>query len=288
MANLENIVKQKTENDGQWKLERQAERENTTALQDASIIEITSHPETYARYLDLQGDNPTYSAGNIALTMVQLDNASIIGTADRWKTLNRTVKSSELNEGAKIFSRSPLSKSYEIKDVYDISQTQGRDIVKPQLQNDSKEMEQAMTTLLNYSPVPVSIDNELDSPALYDEHDMELYINPTYPDHEAFAAIGAEIAQARFHKKGANRNYDRGECELDAQSVSHLLCRRFGIEHDLPDTSQVGDLYAGWDAVERRGALDSIQGMSKQIGGSIEKSISPQPRGRTPEKRPTR
>ena len=42
MANLEQIVSRKAENDTKWKEAQQAERENTTAMQDAGITEITS------------------------------------------------------------------------------------------------------------------------------------------------------------------------------------------------------------------------------------------------------
>ena len=48
MANLEQIVSRKAENDTKWKEAQQAERENTTAMQDAGITEITSNPEAYA------------------------------------------------------------------------------------------------------------------------------------------------------------------------------------------------------------------------------------------------
>ena len=40
MANLEQIVSRKAENDTKWKEAQQAERENTTAMQDAGITEI--------------------------------------------------------------------------------------------------------------------------------------------------------------------------------------------------------------------------------------------------------
>lgn len=69
MANLEQIVSRKTENDTKWKEQQQAERDNTTAMQDAGVMEITTSPDAYARYLEMQGDNPAYSAGNIALVM---------------------------------------------------------------------------------------------------------------------------------------------------------------------------------------------------------------------------
>lgn len=69
MADLEKLVNDKAAADTQWRELRQAERETATDLRDASINEITTNPEAYARYLDLQGDNPAYGAGNIALIM---------------------------------------------------------------------------------------------------------------------------------------------------------------------------------------------------------------------------
>ena len=88
MANLEAIVSRKTENDTQWKARQQADRENLMALQDAGVLEITSSAEAYTRYLELQGDNPTYSAGNIALAMVQDANVTVppLARAIRWRT----------------------------------------------------------------------------------------------------------------------------------------------------------------------------------------------------------
>ena len=289
MANLEQIVSRKTENDTKWKEQQQAERDNTTAMQDAGVMEITTSPDAYARYLEMQGDNPAYSAGNIALVMFSDPEATVFGTRDRWKTLNRSVMDSEKNNGVKIFARSPMGRGYTLADAYDIRQTQGRELSRISLKNDSKEMETALTTVLNYAVVPVVIDKELPSPAFYDETNLELAINPDYPDNEAFAAIAAEVAHSRFHAKGANRSYDRGECDLDAQSISYILCRRYGIERPMPDMTNLAGLYEGWEPQERRQALDTIQDTSKQFGRSIEKNLEMgKQRSRAPVHRPTR
>lgn len=139
MANLEAIIAQKTEHDTQWREQQQAERENTVAMQDAGITEITSNPEAYARYLDMQGDNPTYSVGNIAVVMLALPQATMFGTRDRWRSLNRSIVSGEENKGVKIFAKGPMGRGYILADAYDVSQTQGRDLKHPILKDDSKE-----------------------------------------------------------------------------------------------------------------------------------------------------
>ena len=110
MADLKQIVSRKAENDTKWREQQQAERENTVAMQDAGITEITTTPEAYARYLEMQGDNPQYSAGNIALVMFGQPQATIFATRDRWKTLNRSVMEAEKGKGTKIFARSPMGR----------------------------------------------------------------------------------------------------------------------------------------------------------------------------------
>ena len=178
MANLEAIIAEKSQQDNQWRAEMQADRENTIAMQDAGVEEITSNPELYVKYLDMQGDNPTYSAGNIALVMFQDPEATVFGTAERWKTLNRGVIDQERSKGVKIFARNTLGRGYRLTDAYDIRQTQGRDLKKVQLKDDSKEMSIALRAILNYSVVPVATDHDLPVAAYYDSKNMELAVNP--------------------------------------------------------------------------------------------------------------
>ena len=202
MANLEAIIAEKSQQDTQWRAEMQADRENTISLQDAGVEEITSNPELYVKYLDMQGDNPTYSAGNIALVMFQDPEATVFGTAERWKTLNRGVIDQERSKGVKIFARNTLGRGYRLTDAYDIRQTQGREPKKVQLRDDSKEMSIALRAILNYSVVPVATDHDLPVAAYYDSKNMELAVNPAFSDSEAFAAIAAEVAHSRIHAKG--------------------------------------------------------------------------------------
>lgn len=285
MANLEEIIAEKTQQDTQWREQRQADRENIISMQDAGVVEITSNPEMYVKYLDMQGDNPAYSVGNIALVMFQDPEATVFGTPERWKTMNRSVMDLERGKGVKIFARNTLGRGYRMTDAYDIRQTVGRDVKKIQLQDNTKEMSVALRSVLNYSVVPVTTDHELPVAAYYDSKNMELAVNPSFSDSEAFAAIAAEVAHSRIHAKGVNTAYVRQEVELDAQSIAYILCRRYGIKCATPDLSRLDDLYDGWEAPDRRYALDQIQNMSKQFGGTIERDITPQQRSRIPPQR---
>ena len=236
---------------------------------------IATHPEVYMQYLEVQGDNPFYSPGNIALAMYQKPDVTRFGTREKWKTMGRSIMDSEVKNGFQIFSRASFGKGFILAPAYDISQTYGREVKAVRLENNTQAMEDALKTVLNYSIVPPVVDESLDSPAYYDPEKLELAINPAYPDNEAFSAIAAEVAHSRMHAKGVNTYYSRAECDLDAQSVSCILCRRFGIQREAPDLSRLGELYGGWTPQEVRQALDTVQDMSKKMGNSIDRNIAP-------------
>lgn len=289
MANLEEIIAAKAASDSQWKNQHQADRQAVTEMQDCGIELIVTDPAQYIRYLTMQGDNPAYSAGNVAIVLAGMEKATVFGTRDRWQSLGRTVLAEEQDHGVKIFARDARTKAYSLTDAYDVSQTQGKDLKHRALREDSAEMSSALQTLLNYSKAEPAVDRSLDAPAFFDEDKRELAINPNYTDPEAFASIAAEVALTRYHDKGYNRDYSWARYELDAQSVSYILCRRYGVEPKQPNLERLGERFAGMDMDECKGVLDKIQDMSKQIGRSIDLNIEAERRrNRTTERRPAR
>lgn len=287
MANLEEIIASKTASDSQWKIQQQADRENVTEMQNYGIEMIVSDPAQYIRYLAMQGDNPAYSAGNVAIVLAGLEGATIFGTRDRWQSMGRSVIEGEA--GVKIFARDARTKAYALTDAYDVSQTQGKELKHRTLRNDSPDMDSALKTLLNYSKAEPAVDKDMDAPAFFDEEKRELAINPNYMDAEAFAAIAAEVALTRYHDKGYNPDYSWARYELDAQSVSYILCRRYGIEPKTPNMERLAERFEGMTPDECKSVLDKIQDMSKQIGRSIDLNIEAEKRkSRTAERRPVR
>jgi hypothetical protein len=116
MANLEQIVSQKTQSDTQWKLERQAERENASSMQDAGITEITSNPESYALIWICREITLRTALATSRLSCFRTGGHAV-GTRDRWKTLGRSVVDTEANKGVIIFARTAFSKGTILTDA---------------------------------------------------------------------------------------------------------------------------------------------------------------------------
>ena len=285
MANISELIRSKAEGDQARQSARKMERENLSTMRDAALGEITDKPEKYQQFLTLLGDNIGCSAGNVALTMVQLPHATKIGTTDYWHKLGRYVADEEMSRGAKVFvpSRNANFRGYFMGDYYDVSQTTGRPIRETApLENDSNRMEVALAALMNKSPVDVSEDTDLSAPAYYNPADLTLYINPEYTDSEVFSALATEIAYARVHDRGRNSDYDRAENKLDAESIGYMICRRFGVDCPTPDASQVKELYEGYEGADISDTLEALRSAARDLGDAVDRAIQPrqQERGR--------
>ena len=210
MPSISDIIKNKTTRDETRTQQLQMERESISAMRDSSLTMITSDPEHYMEYLNLQADNIRCSVGNVALTMAQLQGAAKIGTTDFWHTQGRYVREDAINAGAKVFVP-PRNKQY-----------------------------------------------------------------PEYSHTAVFAALGGEIALARAHDRGYNLGFKRETFALDAQSVSYMVCRRFGVECPAPDMAEyVAEIFENYPASNRGEVLEGIRDAARKAGDSIEQTINP-------------
>lgn len=278
MPSISDLIKSKSVQDTARVEARRAERGNLSIMRDTALEEITNDPAQYEKYLALQGDNIGCSVGNVALTMFQLDGATKIGPISYWHEQGRYVRDDAMKNGAKVFvpPRNSQRRGYLMGDYYDVSQTTGRPLKETTpLTSDSARMDNALTSLMNYSPVDIMEDTYIEVPAHYDERTMVLAVNPNYEKTEVFAALATEITYARIHDKGRNTGFERENYRLDAESVGYMVCRRFGVDCPMPKAHEVAKLYEGYEPADRSDALEQIRKTAKNIGDGVERGIQP-------------
>lgn len=76
MADVGALIRKRAEENKAWREAMEADRSNLSEMRDTALKEVTSVPEQYMSYLRLQADNIQCSAGNVVLTMYQLDGAT--------------------------------------------------------------------------------------------------------------------------------------------------------------------------------------------------------------------
>lgn len=282
--NISDLIKNKSARDQAWLEERRAERGNLSEMRDTALEEITTNPEAYQKYLDLQANNISCSAGNVALTLFQLEGATKIGTISFWHEQGRYVQDEAMKNGAKVFvpSKNGQRRGYLMGDYYDVSQTTGRPMKEPApLVENTPRLEAALSALMNYSPVAIVERRDMPTPARYDAINLCLAIDPSYGELEVFSALATEIGYAQAHDKGRNMDFDRETYRVDAKSVSYMLCRRFGVDCAPPQAMELAQIYDGYEASDRGEALEQLRKTARNMGDGIDRAIQPRQQERS-------
>ena len=98
------------------------------------------------------------------------------------------------------------------------------------LKDNTPEMDAALRRLLDSSPVPVVTSSTMYQDAVYDPKTQSITVSSRLIDSKIFAALSREIVHAGIHDHGRYPYYTREDCAMDAESVSYMLCRNFGVE----------------------------------------------------------
>lgn len=283
MSKLDSFIQEKQQRSEEWKAQKTAERDELNAWSDNAILSVTMEPNAYLHYLDVQADNPRYSASNVLLVMGQNPEITYINSLKGWNELGRSIKREEIGLKVRIsdsyIKDGRQHRGYKIGRVFDISQTMGKGTVpKLSVRENSPEMDMALRKLLDLSPVNIVTSTTAYEDARYDPADQEIMVSSRLSDVQTFAALAREIVHAQIHNHGQYPYYSRNECALDADSVSYMLCRSFDIPAKQPDVSRIATLFNDMDAQDRRGVLDSLQQLFRRMQGEIQREVSPQVR----------
>lgn len=292
MSKLDAFLQEKQQRSEEWKAQKTAERDELNAFSDNAILTATMNPTAYLHYLDVQADNPRYSASNVLLAMEQNPDITYINSLKGWNELDRSVKREEV--GLKVRVSDTYIKDgreyrgYKIGRVFDITQTTGKGAVpKLTVRENTPEMDTALRKLLDLSPVKIVTNTATFEDARYDPSTQEIMVSSNLTDRQTFTALAREIVHAQIHNHGQYPYYSRNECALDADSVSYMLCRSFDLPAKKPDVSRIATSFNDMDAQDRRGVLDSLQQLFRRMQGEIQREVSPQER-KQEQNRPAR
>lgn len=290
MSKLDGFIQEKQQRTEDWRAQKEAEREELNFMSENGVMNVTSQPETYLRYLEVQADHPHLSASNTLLVLAQNPDITQVYGLERWNKLDRHVKSEESGLKIRISDRyikdGQERRGYKVGRVFDVSQTSGKGHlpVKTILAENTPQMDAALRKLLDLSPVRVATNTTMQADAFYDPGTQEISVSSQLTDGQTFAALSREIVHARIHNHGQYPYYSREECKLDADSVSHMLCRNFGITRNKPDASRIAMLYDGMEVQDRRAVLDNLQQIFRQMQGDIQKEVAPPEKQQEPRR----
>lgn len=195
-----------------------AEKEAVYQMADDTAKAIVSDPEKFKAFLDTQSRLDRYSAVNALLIFKQLPEASQLKNFDDWSKDNvkiqKGAKSISILEPVEYAKRDGTTGiSYNVKKVFDVSQTNGKRPPAPTVNRDPKAL---ITVMLDSSPVEVEATNELPYPnmaAFYNNEEQTLYVKRDVGDSVAVAqCVAQELGHAQLSIN--SDSYSRADVEL--------------------------------------------------------------------------
>ncbi len=248
----------------------------------AGITELTTS-EKWSQYLDVQSKFYAYSPNNVMLIMLQNPYATRVAGYHAWQELGRQVVAKESalrilaplkykKEDAPEGEKTSEIRGFKLVPVFDISQTEGRELPDVVSKLEGLAPEGVFATLTEFAGTigfRVERPQSLESGANGDTTHALGRIRVLAGNSEAqqVKTLAHEIGHALLHDPDVpvTKELTRGLKELEAESTAYVICAALGM-----DTSDYSFGYvAGWVG----GAPEAIQGI-KDSTSRIQKAAT--------------
>lgn len=242
----------KRETKAEYAARKKAEKDAAYETIDDSITEMMNDDESFISYLDFQSRMDFYSASNAILIMSRCPEATLLKSADSWNELDVRINKGEkaihiLEPSDYIDENGEQRTSYNIKNVFDISQTDAQPQPPQKAESNPKVLAMA---LMKSATVPKVAVDELPTPnstAFYDNENNKLLVKRNSDSVSLFKDVARELALAEI-ADGCDE-YNRSECLPSAICSAYMICQKYGIDNkDMNVTAAKQE----WEGLENK------------------------------------
>lgn len=217
-----------------WAAKKKAERDEVYALADATAEEVCADGGKFREYLDVQANFRHYSATNALLILAEKPDARRLGDKDYWRDQGVYIKRQEFGRPIKIIESNgeypredgSIGVSYNIKRVYDISQTTSRMRAPQPVSYDTRAL---LGALIYKKPVPIQSVDDLPEGlgALYDPEQQAIFVCRGMEANDLFCSVSKALAEAELVRAGDS---SPEAADFKAKAVSYILGKEFGVD----------------------------------------------------------
>ena len=269
----------------EYAAKKKAERDAVYALADSTAAEVVSNGELFRIYLDLQAHFDRYSATNTLLIMAQNGDATQLRDYDGWADKGVQVQKKErglslLEPGDSYTTEDGKTGTYyDVKKVFDISQTNARHRQQPPVHYDERIL---LAALIAKRPVPIEMVDELNTGAIYDHDQGKIFVRRGMEAPDIFRSVSLALARAEL--AGQAETYQPEKAAFQSYCVSYMLGRKYGIDVSAYRFEPLPEFLRGAEPQEIRRELseirDTMNTMSGRMARALEQAKSPKERVR--------
>lgn len=256
---------------------KKAEKDAVYQMIDDAATEIVNAPEKFRGYLDTQARMDRYSAANALLIYKQQPQATQLKEFRDWQEdgvkVSKGAKSLSILEPAEYAKKDGSTGiAYNVKKVFDVSQTNGRRPAAPTLDRDPRKL---VAIMLDTAPIDVATVEELPSPnmgAFYRNEDQTLYVKRDIGDSVALCqCVAQELGHAQLAM--SCEAYSRREMGFSAVCVGYMLCRKFGVDTRSFAIENIPDGLKNKEPKGIRAELSKTRSAMNEIGSRVAEEI---------------
>lgn len=253
-----------------WAARKQQEREALYAQIDEAVSTMASDGPRFQTYLDVQARFDRYSVANAVLIASQMPEATRLGDFDAWKASGAYVKRGAVGlsilEPGKEYRREDgsVGVSYNVKKVFDISQTNTQRPVPKTLPDDRS----LLKALIHEPPCKVEVRDEVPDGrnVVYLPEEKTILVRQGLDAHTIFRGLAQELARVHLEKGGK----DCTSSDFVVYSVAYLLCQRNGVPVDSFSFQRMPAAYKEMDPQDLRKEL----GIIREVAGDVTASMN--------------
>lgn len=282
MSNFDDIFESAPQTDEfdkeAWAAKKKAERDEVYALADTTAEAVCADGGKFRDYLDVQAAFRNYSATNALLILATKPDARRLGDKDFWRDQGVYIKRQEFGRPIKIVESNgeytrddgSIGVSYNIKRVYDISQTTVRTRAPQAVPHDARAL---LNALIYKRPAPVQSVDELPNgmDAVYDREQNAVFVRRGLSANDLFCGLSKALAQAELARTG--EEYTEGNAGFKAQCVSYILGKEFGMDVSGYTFETPADFLRTDDPQTIRAELTDIRDTAYDISARMMRSL---------------
>ncbi len=259
-----------------WAEKKQAERQAVYDLADTSALQVGGDGAKFQAYLDVQARFDRYSATNVLLILAQMPEAAQLKDFDGWKdagaSIKRQQKGISILEPGEEYEREDgsIGTSYNVKKVFDVSQTTARTKAQPSVSMDERML---LKALISRPPVPMQTTDEMpgNMGAVYDHGKQVILVRRGMDAPSIFRSVSMELAHAEL--AGGNPEYRRDDAAFSAYCASYLLCKKNGIDVSGYHFERMTERFRESSPQEIRSTLTEIRDTAANISARMSRAL---------------
>ena len=265
--------------------------------------------ENYKAYLTSMSKFHTYSFRNTMLIFLQKPDASLVAGLGKWQsefertrkqgeaglkiiapkfyTVKKRVPKKDPDTGEPIKDKNgkPVMEEqeitvpdYRVVSVYDVSQTEGKELPEAHvdmLSGDVEQFQDLQTVLERSSPYAISIEPILDGAkgrCFYLE--QRIAVNEGMSELQTLKTAIHEVAHARLFEKNSHlaedKQPDKATREVQAESVAYAVCQYWGLDTSDYSFGYIANWSSGRDLKELQASLETIRAAANDLINEME------------------